>query len=460
MKRFFLLLALSAFLLTACVEVTYLPLRTPTAKKPESTPTPAHTPTPTPIPPTPTPDLGAKPEALRDITVSLWHGLDGLQASLLAQMAAEFSLTNPWGITVEARGWGNLSGLEQAVDNGKKGEGLPELVLAMPEQGLAWDEESLLAPLDIYFSNSEIGFSPADLDDFPQGIWTQDEFTGRRLGVPLMRSTRLLFYNQTWARELGFGAPPQTTAEFRAQACAANATFRTDDDPSNDGFGGLILDGDPWTAYSWFKAFEGDVVTGDQFDFGHDGNQAALEFLVDLRAAGCAWLTTDITAYHHLAGRQALFISGNLSEIGPQATAWQTAETSDTWTVIAFPGTQPISLAYGPSLMLFERGPARQLAGWLFIRWMLSPENQARWVQESGFLPVRISATGLVPNTPAQWQSAAALLPNMQTYPQRADWRVARRVLGNGFYTLFVLGLDPQDVLAEMQKTVEQVTGP
>lgn len=460
MKRFFLLLALFAFLLTACVEVTYLPLRTPTAKKSASTPTPALTPTPTPIPPTPTPDLGAKPEALREITVSLWHGLDGQQASLLAQMAAEFSLSNPWGITVQTQGWGNLSGLEQAIDNGKTGAGLPELALAMPEQGLAWDEESLLAPLDAYFSNSEVGFSPADISDFPPGIWAQDEFTGRRLGVPLMRSTRLLFYNQTWAHELGFGAPPQTPAEFRAQACAANATFRADDDLNNDGFGGLILDGDPWTAYSWFKAFEGDVVTGEKFDFGHEGNQAALEFLVDLRAAGCAWLTPDITAYHHLAGRQALFISGNLSEIGPQSTAWQTAQTSDIWTVIAFPGTQLVSLAYGPSLMLFERGPARQLAGWLFIRWMLSPENQARWVHESGFLPVRLSAAGLAVNASAQWQSAAALLPNMQIYPQRADWRVARRVLGNGFYTLFVLGLNPQDALAEMQKTVEQVTGP
>ncbi|HAE59942.1 MAG TPA: hypothetical protein DCG54_10675, partial [Anaerolineae bacterium] len=96
MKRLFLTLTISAFLLASCVEIVYLPLSTPTVAVAESTPLPSASKTPAPIP-TQAPDLGVSTEALRGLTVSLWHGLDGSQARLLAQLAAEFSLTNPWG---------------------------------------------------------------------------------------------------------------------------------------------------------------------------------------------------------------------------------------------------------------------------------------------------------------------------------------------------------------------------
>ncbi|MDX9992436.1 MAG: extracellular solute-binding protein [Anaerolineales bacterium] len=460
MKRFFLSLALCAFLLTACLEISYLPLGTPTAIAADSTPLPLPSSTPTLIPPTQAPDLGVSSEALRGLTVSLWHGLDGEQASLMAQMAAEFSLVNPWGLTVKVSGWQNLSGLEAAIRSAKTGSGLPELVLALPEQALAWDEESLLAPLNPYFSNPEFGFTQADLNDFPAGLWRQDDLDGRRLGLPAVRSTRLLFYNLSWARELGFKNAPETGEDLRKQACAANAIFRSDADESNDGYGGLVLDGDPWTAYSWFKAFGGDVTANGDFDFEQAQNEAALVFLRELRADGCAWIASDLSAYHHLAGRRALFISGSLSEIAAQNAAWRASGTSDEWTVIPFVGVSRAVVAYGPSFALFESSPARQLAGWLFMRWALSPENQARWASESGFLPVRVSALELVSNPGPQWSAATELLPQMGNYPQLADWRVARRVLGDGFYTFFVLDLPVQNVLAEMQKTVEQVREP
>jgi ABC-type glycerol-3-phosphate transport system substrate-binding protein len=457
-KRFFLTLTLSALLLASCVEITYLPLNTPTTEFAESTPVPLPSNTPTPAP-TQAPDLGVSTEALRGLTVSLWHGLGGSQASLLAQMAAEFSLSNPWGITVQSRALENLSALEQAIQNGQTGDGLPELALALPEQSLAWDEESLLTALNPYISNPEFGFTQNDLNDFPVGLWRQDDVDGRRLGIPAIRSTRLLFYNVTWARELGFETSPQTADEFRKQACAANATFKADADLTNDGYGGLVLDGDPWTAYSWLRAFGGDVATANAFDFVRDENEAALDFLSELRADGCAWLATDLTSYHHLAARRALFISGSLSEIAPQDAALRIASSPDTWTVLPFPGMQRAVVAHGPSFVLFETSPARQLAGWLFMRWVLSAENQARWAQESGFLPVRVSALALVRAPSAQWRTAADLVPQMSNYPQLAGWRVARHVLGDGFYNFFVLNLPAGDVLQEMQSTVEAVLG-
>jgi len=50
-------------------------------------------------------------------------------------------------------------------------------------------------------------------------------------------------------------------------------------------------------------------------------------------------------------------------------------------------------------------------------------------------------------------------VPQMGNYPQSAGWRLARRVLGDGFYTFFVLDLSVEGVLAEMQSTVDDVLG-
>ncbi len=55
------------------------------------------------------------------------------------------------------------------------------------------------------------------------------------------QSAQVMFYNNTWASELGFDAAPQTADEFKEQACAAAAANDADDTPDNDGTGGLCL---------------------------------------------------------------------------------------------------------------------------------------------------------------------------------------------------------------------------
>jgi ABC-type glycerol-3-phosphate transport system substrate-binding protein len=81
-----------------------------------------------------------------------------------------------------------------------------------------------------------------------------------------------------------------------------------------------------------------------------------------------------------------------------------------------------------------------QLASWLFVRWMLSPENQARWVQSTGLFPLRTSTMNLLSEYSAehpQWAAAVELLPEGQLTPQLASWRVVRIMLGDGFRDMF-----------------------
>ena len=172
---------------------------------------------------------------------------------------------------------------------------------------------------------------------------------------------------------LGFDNPPATADEFRQQACAANASFRKDKDPKNDGYGGWIVDTHWQTTYSWLLAFGGSVTDGNAYGFRTDPNLATLQFLKGLYDDHCAWLSTEPTPFDSFARRSALFVSGDLAELPLETESMSRLKNADEWTVIPFPGPQTSAVvAYGPSYTLLKSTPEKQLAAWLFARWLLS----------------------------------------------------------------------------------------
>ena len=109
--------------------------------------------------------------------------------------------------------------------------------------------------------------------------------------------------------------------------------------------------------------------------------------------------------------------------------------------VLAFPGAEGSALVvYGASYILFESDDADQLAAWLFVRWLLSPENQADWVNSAGLFPLQAGTMGLLTDYAAghsQWAQAVSLLPQGRLTPQLAAWRTVRVALGDGFNFMF-----------------------
>ena len=106
-----------------------------------------------------------------------------------------------------------------------------------------------------------------------------------------------------------------------------------------------------------------------------------------------------------------------------------------------FPGEERDALVvYGSSFIMFESDDVTQLASWLFMRWILSTENQARWVQSTGLFPLRNSTLELLGDYSAshrQWAEAVKLLAESETTPQLASWRLVRVMLEDGFRDMF-----------------------
>lgn len=445
---------LIVLVLTACVPATL-----PASQEPSPS-TPSRTPSPT-LTSTPQPTLGIDPASLAGTRLQVWHAFAGGAAVTFNNQVALFNSANEWDLTVETQGFGDYLSLSAAVLAGMESGELPQAVAALPEQILSWNDADQVVALSPYTNDPQYGLEPGAEADIPPIFWTIDG-AGTRLGLPAQRSTRLLLYNLTWARELGLSSPPATPDEFRQQACAANAAFKADTDVANDGYGGWVVDTHWQTIYTWLLAFGGGVIEDDAYQFTSETNLSAVEFLKGLYDSNCAWLSTGDVPYEAFAGRRALFITVDLGEFPAVALALANAGSADEWTAIPFPGlSEPVTVAYGPSYSILASTPEQQLAAWLFFRWILSPENQAAWVESTGLLPLRSSVLELVgPYRAAspQWAAAQALALTAQGTPPRASWGRVRYMLADGLDFIYLTNVSVAQIPAVLEE-VEAMAG-
>jgi ABC-type glycerol-3-phosphate transport system substrate-binding protein len=392
----------------------------------------------TPVPAVST--LDVDPADLRGTQINVWHPWFGTEAGLFESQVAKFNSENEWGIVVNVQDKGNFSELFSQTSAALEDRSNPQVVVALPEQAFTWGDKVI--DLNPYVSDPQYGLGADDVLDFPPAVWDQENLDGKRFGVPAERTARFLLYNQTWARELGFPSPPATSADFEQQACAANKALAADADPTNNALGGWIIDTDPMTPLSWLLAFGGGAQEEDSYRFLTPGNIAAFKFVKNLQTKGCAWVPSqDLSVYDRFAGRQALFATASLDELSDQARAFLAAGSRDEWTVLPFPGEKQTAFTlYGSSFVMLDSDDVNRLASWLFMRWMLSPDNQANWVKSTGLFPLRSSEMNLLADYSAehpQWAAAVKLLPEGRRSPQLASWRIVRTMLGDGFRDMF-----------------------
>ena len=103
----------------------------------------------------------------------------------------------------------------------------------------------------------------------------------------------------------------------------------------------------------------------------------------------------------------------------------------------------------------------QQLAAWLLVRWLLSPQNQEKWAEVTGLFPLRTSSLGLLQDygkSHPQWSAAIDLLPMAQIQPQLPSWHRVRVMVGDGFDAMFRSNT-PAGRVAEILAIMERTAG-
>ncbi|MBI3162331.1 MAG: extracellular solute-binding protein [Chloroflexi bacterium] len=443
MKKLIFLLFITSLLLTACGAETAPAVTEPSSTqvvektpKPESTVAPATR-------------LQVSEDALKGLEIKVWIPWYGVEAGLFESFVEEFNEKNEWGIVLVMENQINFSNLYEGVSISLPTADKPDLVIALPEHALEWDTDGVAVDLTPYVEDPLYGI---DSSDIPNVFWNQDFIDGKRVAIPAQRTSRFLLWNESWAKQLGFGSLPDAPDDFKQQACRAQQAMLKDESPQNDFMGGWAVNTEPMTAYAWLLAFEGGVLEGSDYRFLTPNNIAAFTFLRELSEAGCAWQAANANPISSFAKREAIFITASLQDLPEVAREFASAGNTDSWKVIAFPGANEDALVvYGSSYVILKSTPEEQLASWLFIRWLLDAEQDARWVEATHLFPIRKSTLGLLADyekTHPQWAQAVKLLPQGEVQPQLASWRTVKTMIGDAFTHMYRVNIPSGQVAA------------
>ena len=149
--------------------------------------------------------------------------------------------------------------------------------------------------------------------------------------------------------------------------------------------------------------------------------------------------------------------------------AFEEAGNDDEWTLIPFPSATgtPVINVYGPSVAVVQSTPEEQLASWLFLKWFVMPENQAKWVEASGYFPTRKSTEALLEDYKAknpQWAAAVTWFKSEDTLkkfePRDPSWSAVRQAVSEHVSQIFSPDFSPDQIptlLEQLQQTAEEL---
>lgn len=466
-----MLLAAAALLLAGCqptVETPNIPEEKTSV--PQLTTEAANTPENTPVPPTATatPVYRVPLEQLKGTQLVFDHPWTGTTADAVDKLVDQFNQTNEWGIHILVRRAGSSMALANRVEKGPFDDAYPQVVVAPSEHLLNWlDQGGRILALNSLIDDPYFGLNETQRADYPLVFWQQDQSGGNQAGIPATRDAVVLYYNHTWAADLGFSTEPTTWDEFQTQACAAANANAHDRVAANDGTGGWIINTDGLVVYSWLKSFGLQGELGGQplqFHFNQTAAQTAFSSLRGLEDQGCAWVARSTASNEYFANRQALVYSGMLSDLGLQGKTNQRLKSLDNWTILPFPdATRPVVIASGLSYGILRSTEPAETAGWLFIRWMSQPENSAKILLSAGGFPVNGAAAETarseIQEMP-QWAKALEWMPEVQSIPPVAGWRIARFILQDAFWQTLQSSTRQTDfaaILEQIDSTILEV---
>lgn len=397
--RIFKKIILALFCLTAlcsCNMPQPAPTATPTSDAtatpipPSATPTCTPTPTETPLPEV----LAVDTNSLKGTKLTLRFSLDGAAIASVRTLAEQFNQENPYGITVSAEAAYSANELENALNEGLQ----TDLVIADSAWLRAENMGRFMNLTDLMNASAVLAEPETAL--MPILLETEEQ-DGAYYALPLWAEPAFLFYNATWALELGFESQPASLSAFYDQLMAAfNANYQ-DKDEGKHGTGGWIVTSDAGAVMSWLLAFDDGGHTPGEIlrDPNGDAFGKAAEWLRQLYDNGGAWTSRLTEPYDYFADRYALVYSGTYADAERQYNAFENASDHgfDNWDLMPYPRS---SAADAPRIyadaisVAVPEGDAKQVrAAWLFIEWLYSDEHAASLALDAGGWPVQDNET-------------------------------------------------------------------
>jgi multiple sugar transport system substrate-binding protein len=391
-------------------------------------------------------------------TVRFWYQHTRQREDELLRMIAEFNQKNPHGIEVIGEYAGNYGNIYNKMLVALQGGIPPSLVVAYQNQALAYYEADGVVDLNPYIESEKWGLTTLEREDLVAAFMDQDRIDGVQVGFPPNRSLETLYYNLDWLTEMGFAGPPQSWEAF-AEMCRKAVVLPFSKATNKKNCLGFYIEADASRLASMVFSRGGDLINADRTAYTLDtpAARASLTLISELVADGAVQLLGedygDQTAF--FLG-EVLFVLRSTSGLPNFRQGIEEAGGEFEWSITALPHGEdpPVVNVYGASVSICRTTPAQQLATWLFVRWFIEPEQQARWVRASNYFPARKSAAARLSDyfsANKHYKKAYALLEHGRSEPAMAGYQQVRRLIADAIVEV-VDGGDVQSVLTHLER--------
>ena len=277
----------------------------------------------------------------------------------------------------------------------------PSMAYCYDDHVAAYNEAAITYPLNDLMKDPEWGFGGSKVpftvkeSDIIEGFRTSTETfgDGNVYTLPFLRSTEVLYYNQSFFDENGLTVP--TTWEDLWTVCAQIKQI----DPKSTPLG---YDSEANFFITLCEAYGYDYTTANSstvaghFLFDNAQTNEMMSKLKDYYDAG--YFTTQKLYGAYTSG---LFTTTNDNKcymcVGSSAGASYQFSSAFTANIAPLPKAKngdAAAISQGPSLVFFDKGNAEEIRyAWLFAQYLLTPEIQASFALTSGYMPVTTPAT-------------------------------------------------------------------
>lgn len=389
-------------------------------------------------------------EVTEPVEVTIWHQYSDQYEVWFQKVADEFQAENP-NIRIKLQ-YQPADQYEAKVMAAAKANDLPSMVHSAAANMTSYINEGALVNLDDFIYDGTVGYEDFDTDINAGLNQMYVPWDNKRYAMPLFLGGNVFFYNKTMFDELNI-EPPKTWSEVDAVATAVSEKI------GKPGFGfQIVVDG----YMEVLTQAGGEVINLENKTVGFDSDVAKEKInwfkgLIDKKAARLVgddkhftnpFANGDVGCYVALSGNYGYLVNavGDKFELGAAPIPQE--------------GPKKFVSLSEPVFAIAKTNPEEELASWLFLKYLLSPQVNAECATVFGALPASTEAMNQ-----AIYQDflkvnpvAKAVYEQRDAYgymPTIAGWYELRKSLDKALEEIMLDINDVDTALAEAKKSAE-----
>lgn len=342
------------------------------------------------------------------INLTMWHYYNGSTKDTLDNMITEFNETvgTEKNIFVDAYSYGSVNDLATALvasANKEIGmENMPNIFAAYADTALLLDDIGVVAPMDDYFSESELEMYRSDF--LEEGRFDSE---GSLKILPVAKSTEFVFINDTdfkvFSDEMEIDINTLTTWESLAEVASIYYDWTdSQTEEENDGRALFGLDSEANFMILASKQLGEEIYdySGEKITFGlsRDGakkiwDNYIVPYIKGHYVSHGSFRSDDIKSgdlLMYLGSASSIYYFPDVVELG------RNESYEITGTTIPYPyfeGEEKIVVQQGAGMLISNTGEDYESAASVeFLKWFTAPENNLEFAVSTGYMPVQNEA--------------------------------------------------------------------